>query len=336
MLVNRLLRLFTVLTLLALAGPAAGQWMQGKVRPPAKNPSAAFSRDSRSLALLDGRGTLRVWDVAGKETKSIPLDLGPEECVEQVRYTPAGELTVLLSRYEGFKSGPGWFVQGNISTCLWNLTSGKRSPFVEIGYGGLARSPESGLLAYRDGLWELSSGKKLRKVPLPRGLVCAVEFAPDGKSVLYQISESLAQDFALLFLVDAATGKKLLQIGEIDLEKDRDKCNFFCEAKFSPDGRLLAFLQADESALHLREAAGGKALHRIPLPTSEQVVGFSPDSRTVFTWRGDSVRCWDTATGKEGRTVKVGEAVDSVLLSPDGKTVALLKGKAVEFRRLRD
>jgi hypothetical protein len=36
----------------------------------------------------------------------------------------------------------------------------------------------------------------------------------------------------------------------------------------------------------------------------------------------------------ERHVVKVGSRVETVLLSPDGKTVALVKGTAVEFRGL--
>jgi hypothetical protein len=146
---------------------------------------------------------------------------------ERVGYTGAGDLVVLLCRYRGFKSGPGWATQGTISACLWNLTSAKRSPFIEIGYGGIAVCPKGKLLAYRDGLWEIATGKKLRKVALPEGLVYEIVFSPDGKTVAYQISESPAQDFSLLFFADAATGKKVVQIGEIDLDRQRDRCRFF-------------------------------------------------------------------------------------------------------------
>jgi hypothetical protein len=41
-------------------------------------------------------------------------------------------------------------------------------------------------------------------------------------------------------------------------------------------------------------------------------------------------------TGKERHVVKLAGGVQAVLLSPGGKTVALLKANAVEFRRLRE
>jgi WD40 repeat protein len=285
---------------------------------------------------LDGKGTLTIWDPAtGKQRKTTTLALGREESAEQVRYTLDGDLAVLLCRYKGFKSGPGWARQGTISACLWNISTGQRSSFIEVGYGGLAVCPKSSLLAYGGGLWEAKTGKKLRNVAIPDGLVYDIVFSPDGKTVVYQISEGLAQDFSLLFVVDSGTGKKLLQIGDIDPGSGR----FYFGPKFSPDGKQLAFAEADQPALHLWVVGAGKVKRRIPLEVSERVVGFSPDAKTLVSWdnRADGVlRFWETETGKERHAVKVGGGVEAVLLSPDGKTVALVKGTAVEFRRLKD
>ncbi len=317
----------------------AAQWTTDGVRPSARRPSAAFSPDGRSLAVLDGKGAFRILDVAtGVEIKRIAPALGVGEVLERVSYTSAGELVVLLCRYEGFKSGAGKATQGTISACRWNLTSGKRSPFIEIGYGGLAVCPKGKLLAHHDGLWDIASGKKLRKVALPDGLVYQIEFSPDGKSLAYQISESLAQDFSLLFFADVTTGKKMLQIGEIALNKGKERCHFYFSPKFTADGKQLAFSEADRPALHVWDMRGNKEIHRIPLKDSERVVGFSPDSKALVSWHqaGRSVRLWEAATGKLRHTVMVGAGVQAVLLSPDGKTLALLKGNAIAFRRLTE
>jgi WD40 repeat protein len=310
-------------------------------RPKRQESSAAFSPDGRGLAILDDDNTVNIWNVATtKKIKKIAVPLGRDESLEQPRYLPNGDLTVLLCHYKGvkFEPGPLRTDQGTVSVCLLNLTTDKRSPFINIGYGGLATCRQGELLAYASSLWQVDTGKKLREVILPRGLVYEIYFSPDRRIVLYRISESLAQDFALLFLVDVATGKKILQIGEIDLAKGASGCLF--SPRFSPDGKWLAFSGVDEPNLHLWDLSKMKAVHRIPLDQSdvERVVGFTPDGRTLITWsetRG-LLRLWEMATGKERQAIPVRRNIDAVLLSPDGKTVALVEKMEVEFRSLRN
>jgi WD40 repeat protein len=328
-----------VLAWLSAAATLHAQWTWDGERPSARQPSAAFSPDGKALAVLDGKGTIRIFDVAtGKEGKKVTPALGPGEVAERVSYTSTGELVVMLCQYKGFKFEAGMATQGTISACVWNCHSGKRLPFIEIGYGGVAVCPKGELLAYGDGLWEIATGKKLRKIALPGGLVSEIRFSPDGKTVLYQISESLAQDFSLLFLADVGTGKQVLQIGEIDLDKQGGRCSFFFGAMFSADGKQLAFSAVDRPALHLWDVPGGKALHRIALEESERVVGFSPDTKALISWHqaSGSVRLWEVATGKERHAVKLASGVEAVLLAPGAPRVALFKGNAVEFRRLTE
>jgi WD40 repeat protein len=325
-----------VLAWLSAVGGSAAQWTKEKVRPPATEGSAAFSPDGRSLAVLDGKGAVHVWDVAtGKKSKKISLDVSPDESAERVRYTPDGELTILLCRYSEFASGPGWFRQGTISARLWKVFSRRKSPLVEVGYGGLAICPRGELLAYGDGLWEVPTGKKVRKVALPEGWIFHIQFSSDGKKVLYQISEGLAQDVAILFVADATTGKELLQIGKIDLN---EYC-FYFGGRFSADGGLLACSQGDSRPnLHLWDLTARKLVRSIPLAEAEEIVGFSPDSRAFVSWRrpNGGLHIWETATGKQRRATRVQAHLDDVLLSPDGKTVALRAGMAIEFSSLDD
>jgi WD40 repeat protein len=312
----------------------------GAPRPSADEPSFAFSPDGRTFAALGKDRALVLWDVAsGRERSRIALRLGRDEAPEQVLFLPDGSLALLLCQYEGFKSLPdGWFREGTISACVWNINSDKRSPFVVVGYGGLAVCPKGEILAHGKNLWDVASGKKLKTAALPRGMVTCITFSPDGKTVVYQISESLAQDFALLFLADVAIGQKRLVIGEIDGMNQLAECRFYCSAKFSPDGTLVAFSEVGEHALHLRSVAEGKAFRRIALKDWETVIGFSPDGRNLVTWQGQGpvVRIWETASGKERHRIDVGKGVNAVLLSPDGKTVASIKGEAVAFHRLMD
>jgi WD40 repeat protein len=305
---------------------------------PGGRPSAAFAPDGKTLTVLDGRGRVVTWDVAtGRAVKRAPLALAADEFPEQVGYTPAGDLTVFLCRYRGFKSENGWHHQGTISACLWNVTAGKKSAFVPVGYGGLATSPAGDLLAFDDALWDLATGKQVRKVALPKGLVFDIRFAPTGKAVAYRVCESLAQDGSLTFVADPATGKKVLQIGEFDWDRYRFDC--VSDAVFSADGLRVACCGPEGTGgIVVRELATGKVTRVVKPPKPEGPAGFAPDGRALVSWdrSGGTVRLWELVTGKERRAVKVRPWADDVLLAPDGKTVAVRKGTAVEFKSLWD
>lgn len=320
-------------------GTSSAEWTWEGVRPVAETPSAAFSPNGQLLAVLDGKGCLRTFDVAsGKEEKKTTLALGPGDVPERVSYDSGGDVIVLLRRYKGFKFEAGTATQGTVSACLWKQATGKRSPLIEIGFGGLAVCPKGELLAYGGGLWEVATGKQLHKVSLPSGLVYEIDFSPNGKTLLYRICESLAQDFALLFLADAANGKKVLQIGDFKLEKHQSDSVFLFAPKFSPDGTWLAFSETDRPALHLRQVGMDKASHRISLKELEQVVGISPDNKTLFSWhrKSGSLHLWEIATGKKRKTVDAGGDVDTIVLSPDGNKAAALRGIAVKLHDLKD
>src|SRR4051812_12883643 len=75
---------------------ATGQWTWNGLRPSAGRVSAAFSPDGRTLAVLDGKDTVYIWDVAsGKQAEQATLKLKAGEIPEQVCYTSYGDVIVL-------------------------------------------------------------------------------------------------------------------------------------------------------------------------------------------------------------------------------------------------
>src|SRR5262249_54878345 len=102
---------------------------------------------------------------------------------------------------------------------------------------------------------------------------------------------------------------------------------------------------ADATAVHLWDVATGRP--RVPLPGHQErltSVACTPDGRTVVTaaWDG-TVRVWDARTGKEVRRLEADPdkeerdkrdllnpaSVAHVILSPDGRLVAGLRGDEV-------
>jgi WD40 repeat protein len=248
---------------------------------------------------------------------------------------------VLLKKYEGFHfdAATRWATQGTISSRLWNMSTRKKSPPIKTGYGGRAICPEGKLLAYGNGVWEIATGKQIRKFTLPEGLTYEIKFSPDGKTLAYWICESLAQNTSMIFLVDMASGKKVLQIGDLSVE-----IASFCfrsPVTFAADGKTIAFSEIrspPDYPIHLWNVATDKEVRRIPQKEPADLIAFSADGRTLLAWDQTHglVRLWETITGKERQTVKLGGGVQSLTFSPDGKTAALVKDGTIEFRRLEE
>jgi WD40 repeat protein/S1-C subfamily serine protease len=304
--------------------------------------SMAFSPDGKELASLSSDGTLRFWEARlGQERKRIALALDGDERAEWVGYDAKGAALVRLDKYEGFQvdAATGRATQGTISSCLWNMSSRTKSPPVPTGPGGKAISPDGKLLAHGEGLWETATGKRIRKYPVPEGLIYEITFSPDGKTLAYWLCESLAQNTSMIFLVDVATGKKVLQIG--DLGAERSRFCFRSPVTFSADGKTIAFSEIrspPDYPIYLWNVSVDKEVRRIPQKAYADLLAFSADGRTLLSWDQTHglVYLWETDTGKQRRLVKIGAGVQALTFSPDGKTAAVVKDGTIAFRKLEE
>jgi RNA polymerase sigma factor (sigma-70 family) len=159
-------------------------------------------------------------------------------------------------------------------------------------------------------LWEMPSGKEIRRFEGFDGFVLSVAITPDGKI----IAAGSDRDFRLL---DASTGKELFRLpagGNVP------------SVAFSPDGLLAAFAAPNPggAGVHIVEAGTGKPSLKIDAQaTMVGAVAFAPDGKTLAFADDKSVRLRDTATGAEtARLESAAGALTTLCFSCDGKKLA--------------
>lgn len=157
-------------------------------------------------------------------------------------------------------------------------------------------------------LWDIASGRLLRRFRTTESTPCAVAVGPHGKTV------AAVSGYREVWLWETETSKQLNRV-----EVPRGRAFALC---FASAGCLFACADLD-NVLHLIEVRSGKTLRRFKVPGGVHALTFSPDGRLLAGVGEKGGWFWDVASGKEcGRLpAAVGDA--SVLaLAPDGKSLA--------------
>jgi WD40 repeat protein len=179
-------------------------------------------------------------------------------------------------------------------------------------------------------LWDLSTDPAKEKASLNiHGRSTALSFSPDGKTVFLGLPDHS------LRLLDA-TGPKITE--RLSL-KDWPQKNVWY-VTHSPDSKTLA-VGADDMTVWLYDATADKPKEKNVLRMEKTNLGvkelfFTPDGKHLILGTGaGAVRLWDVAA-KEPKELaaKDGESDTFLLpmsLSPDGKTLAVARGKSVQL-----
>jgi WD40 repeat protein len=298
--------------------------MQGLTR-------AALSSDGKLLAVVLPSNFVQLWDVeTGKPLHQIK---SPTTGVSAMAFAPGGKTLAIRGASDRIchlhetetgkelrklKPVPPGGKGGNISGGSDNGT-------------GLAFSPDGKVIALPElefnnnvvsgsvTLFEVETGKEIRRIVPPTHGIAAIAFSPDGKTLVFNT-------LSAIHVKDAETGKEIRQIK-----------NFVGGTNlivFAPDGQTLAVKGRDQSVrlfdpktgnlLRTLSDMGAKGRNVINWnrgPTTDMV--YSADSKTIVIGGQQVPRFFDVATGKEQTLVGGGHggAVSALLVRPDGKTI---------------
>jgi WD40 repeat protein len=268
-----------------------------------------FTPDGKSVVSggLDGR--VHVWDrQTGREVRGFRAR---GDQIDLLALSPNGRLIATVAHSEATQVRLYILALGWPYRRFLGHTSSVR---------GIAFSPDGKTLASCAGdsvrIWDVSTeqGRSLEGAPsLEAGDVCCevVAFSPDGTSLIAGDSKGV------LYFWDTSTWKLSRKLaGHASAVK---------QLVFPARGTRLVAGHNDHS-VRFWDLAAGKRLHlcRGVAPAIFWGLALAPDGRTAAgSPDGESVRCWDTITGKERWRARVPEEVTSLAFSPRGKVVAV-------------
>ena len=271
----------------------------------------AFTPDGRRLvSVSDDRGkgwsgdnSVGIWDVDFRA--GLPVLRGHTSYVYPVAFSPDGR----------------WIASGSWDHTirLWDAATGEACapPLPQPGVvRALAYSPDgTWLLAGGDFdgellLWDLATGQVRNRVRGVGKSVRSLALSPDGTRVA--VGTFHPATGATMSVLDLATSEK------VEAKEGRPFA-------FSPDGKWLAGIDADEKNVVLCDARTFRPVIHCRGHTERiNAISFHPDGRRfVSASRDRKVRLWDATTGQclqvfEGHTDEVFAAV----FHPDGKRIA--------------
>jgi WD40 repeat protein len=290
----------------------------------------ALSPDGKQLAIGEGIGVIRVYDLDGEARLRERLVLRkPRHYIEGITFAPGSKGLAVKYRQEPDLKAPAVPRPITDVYVLWDWSKGKprqeelprrdgaHANAVFTADGKILVHGETGSKLY---LWNV--GKEAPGLRAELEEVSAFALSPDDKMLA---ANRVGSYTITLWDITAVPPKELTNF-------DDRRVNL---TGFSPDGRLLAgldWLHQDRLFLWSVQDLVEQARHKQPppaprvvnLPFRASIVAFAPDGRRLaLGGRYGSVHLWDLVNSKELFPPRVPSPdSDRNLFSPDGRTLA--------------
>jgi WD40 repeat protein len=265
---------------------------------------AAFSPDGKRLASGDTDTSVCLWDpMAGTRVQTLR---GHQHHVNAVKWSPDGRTLVSASSDTRVRL---WPVGGDGGDLL-PADNAWASNYPSWSPDGKYLATGAHTAAHCARIWEASTGRLVRSLPLEAGIAGA--WSPDSKTL------ATAGWDGRVWLWDVARGEVRLRVQGSD--------KWVRVLAFSPDGKTLAAGGKDQ-VVRLWDVATGRPLvtfsgHRAG-PEGVTTLAWSPDSEhLISSGTDDQVIVWRAKDGAMRASWAHGSGpVRIVAWSPDGKTV---------------
>lgn len=274
----------------------SGQELKTFAQPSAAIRSLVFSPDGKTILAGTSDKSVKLWDV---QTASLISTLtGHKNAVEEVIFSPDGLFALTSTKEVGDE---------NNSIIIWDLNAAKIKYQLNNDCSfGFTFSPDGSIAIYNAGrsfkTVDLSTGKSAKIFDF-YGFPFNVNYVSNSK-------QAFVSDGNDLFLVDIENRSKL---------KTYHNKSLVIEALLSPDGKFIA-VQSFQLSVFNKESTeliwSQPLLNQLP-----RSIAFTKDGSQLITGHADNtIRVWDTFTGKELRTVTGhAGAITAIAISPDGK-----------------